>query len=304
MKFNGFDLNLFKAFIKVIETGSYAAAAEVLEISPPAVSLAMGRLQKALGKELFIRGNSVIQPTSTALALYDNVRGEYLALERVVNAFEEFTPDSSAFHFTLSVPEELNPTLLKYLPLESNQQLTFSLVEQALDEDSAISGLRSRRVDLAVDSHLLEDFGLESELLFEDEIVIVVSNHNSQIGSTMTLEQYQELPQAVLNVRRNNKRALEMFLDSPVKIERNVAHEASSLVTSMLVASSTELFCHTTRRLANQYKDALSLRVLEVPIELKKIPFYMYWHKSNSSIASHQWCRKRLKQIIDSSVAH
>lgn len=48
MDFSKFDLNLFKVFIEVMETGSYAQASEALDVSPPAISLAMSRLQKAL----------------------------------------------------------------------------------------------------------------------------------------------------------------------------------------------------------------------------------------------------------------
>jgi DNA-binding transcriptional LysR family regulator len=298
VNFSKFDLNLFKVFVKVMETGSYAQASEALDVSPPAVSLAMGRLQKSLGTELFTRSNSKVQPTSAALALYDNVRDELLAFERVVNSFDTFNPKTSTKAFFISTPEEFHTQLLREQPSKENEKITYSLHEQIYDEERGIADLRNRKIELIVDSYLLEDKSLEHELLFEDDIVLVVANSHSHRDIGISLDDYQTLPQSVLSLRRNNKLALDLFFEKPLNIKRHIVNEASSMLANMLVVSETQLFCHTTRSLALQYKNTLGLTIIESPIRLKRIPFYMQWHKSNSSSSTHQWLRERIRRTV------
>ncbi|MGF1792087.1 LysR family transcriptional regulator [Photobacterium profundum] len=298
MNFSKFDLNLFKVFVKVMETGSYAEASEALSVSPPAVSLAMSRLQKSLGAELFTRGNSKICPTSAALALYDNVRDELLAFERVINSFDTFNPLTSTKQFFISTPEEFHTQLLRELPSEANEKITYSLQEQIYDEERGIAELRNRKIDLIVDSYLMKDKSLAHELLFEDDIVIVVANSHSHSEIGIGLHDYQTLPQSVLSLRRNNKLALNLFFDEPIDVKRRIVNEASSMLANMLIVSRTQLFCHTTRSLAMQYYETLGLTIIEPPIPLKRIPFYMQWHKPNSSSSTHQWLRERVRNLI------
>jgi|GEM_PF-4229927 len=300
MDFSKFDLNLFKVFTKVMETGSYVQASEALDVSPPAVSLAMSRLQKSLQTELFTRSNGKIQPTSAALALYDNVRDELLAFEVVLNSFDAFDPHRSSKQFFISIPEEFHTQFLRQLPTEENKNITYSLCEQIFDETLGITDLRNRKIDLIVDSYLLEDKSLANELLFEDEIVLVVANSHPHSENGINLEDYQTLPQSVLSLRRNNKLALDLFFEKETNIQRHIVNEASSMLANMLVVSETNLFCHTTLSLAKHYKDKLGLAILKPPVALKPIPFYLQWHKANSASPSHQWLREKIKLMISS----
>lgn len=298
MTFDNFDLNLLKVFSKVMETGSYVKTSEVLDISPPAVSIAMKRLQTSLEKELFIRGGGKIQPTAAATALYNNIRQEYLAIEKVIRSYGEFDPNSSKVHFTLTSPEEYNSTLLSAFATERNAELTYSILQQASTGDQAIASLRSRTTDLVLDSVVLPDKSIENELLFEDKIVLIAASTNDTFDETITLEQYQQLPQSALSFRRNGKYALASFSEETTEIKRNISHEASSMMANMLTVSQTRLFCHVPLRLALRYQELLSLKLISPPIKLKPIPTIMQWHKSNSIDPSHTWLRSRIKEIL------
>lgn len=57
------DLQLLRTFLDVIDTGSFAAAADRLHVTQSAVSLRIGRLEGQLGRPLFQRGKTGVTPT-------------------------------------------------------------------------------------------------------------------------------------------------------------------------------------------------------------------------------------------------
>lgn len=75
-----------EAFRAVMLTGGITAAAELLNISQPAVSRLIADLQYALKLTLFERRGSRIAPTSEALSLYQEVERSFVGLERIEQA--------------------------------------------------------------------------------------------------------------------------------------------------------------------------------------------------------------------------
>lgn len=83
----GIDLNLIPVFIEVVRCGSMAKASLRLNMSRPAVSLALKRFGLLFDEPLFTRKGLFLEPTSEALRLtselekllgliHDNIAGE------------------------------------------------------------------------------------------------------------------------------------------------------------------------------------------------------------------------------------
>ncbi|GAA4257167.1 LysR substrate-binding domain-containing protein [Azospirillum formosense] len=75
-----------EAFRAVMLSGGITAAAELLNISQPAVSRLIADLQYALKLTLFERRGSRIAPTSEAMSLYQEVERSFVGLERIEQA--------------------------------------------------------------------------------------------------------------------------------------------------------------------------------------------------------------------------
>ena len=65
----GIDLNLIPVFIEIVRCGSMAKASLCLEMSRPAVSLALKRFNQLFDEPLFLRKGLYLEPTEKALAL-------------------------------------------------------------------------------------------------------------------------------------------------------------------------------------------------------------------------------------------
>ncbi len=83
------DLEIFHA---VMEAGSFSAAARVLGLSQPTVSRHIEGLEQGLGKELFTRTSSGLEPSDIALALSEHAaqmsEGMY-GIQRLLDGKEE-----------------------------------------------------------------------------------------------------------------------------------------------------------------------------------------------------------------------
>ncbi|MCY1700709.1 LysR family transcriptional regulator [Lelliottia sp. SL45] len=69
----GIDLNLIPVFIEIVRCGSMAKASVRLEMSRPAVSLALKRFNQLFDEPLFIRKGLYLEPTPKALELTNSL---------------------------------------------------------------------------------------------------------------------------------------------------------------------------------------------------------------------------------------
>lgn len=77
------------AFRALMLTGSATGAAEMINVTQPAVSRLIRDLQQALGLKLFERRGTRLMPTSEALALYGEVERSFIGLDRIQQAAGE-----------------------------------------------------------------------------------------------------------------------------------------------------------------------------------------------------------------------
>ncbi|MEI9579045.1 LysR family transcriptional regulator [Enterobacter asburiae] len=91
----GIDLNLIPVFIEIVRCGSMAKASLRLEMSRPAVSLALKRFNQLFDEPLFFRKGLYLEPTEKALALTRSLEilmGEIHDNIAAVNSGENKTP--------------------------------------------------------------------------------------------------------------------------------------------------------------------------------------------------------------------
>ena len=104
MRLRQVDLNLLQVFDTVMKYRSVALAGEQLNLSPSAVSHALARLRHVLKDELFVRGETGMEPTQRAVELAAPVR-DGLALLEVALTRAAFVPKESIRSFRLAASD-------------------------------------------------------------------------------------------------------------------------------------------------------------------------------------------------------
>jgi DNA-binding transcriptional LysR family regulator len=67
-------LAAMEAFVRVIETGSFSAAAQQMRFGQPAVSKAVSQLEQRLGVRLVLRSTRGLTPTEAGQSFYEEAK--------------------------------------------------------------------------------------------------------------------------------------------------------------------------------------------------------------------------------------
>jgi len=105
-------LNDFKlrVFITAVDSGSFTAAASVLDMSQPAVSKQIKNLEAHLGEKLFRRNGRGTAVTSTGLELYKKLVPAFTDIDKTVTQLVQ-NADTVAGHLSIAVVHTLNSYL-------------------------------------------------------------------------------------------------------------------------------------------------------------------------------------------------
>src|SRR6185436_19697698 len=106
-----YDLNLLRALLAMIDTGSVTRAAEVVAVSQPAMSRILARLREDFGDPLLVRSGAGMKRTPRAEALADPIRA---LLKQVATLYDgvSFDPATARRVFRAAIPDVVAATVL------------------------------------------------------------------------------------------------------------------------------------------------------------------------------------------------
>lgn len=139
-----------RLFVKVIETGTIAAAAHAEHVSSTAVSKRLSELESVLQTPLLSRTNKGVEPTSAGVALLRLARGALHELDQVWSEMENFSSGvrgivrvcASMSAITQFLAEPLKTFIDEYPEVELQlEEKTSSLVAKAVAENAADVGV-------------------------------------------------------------------------------------------------------------------------------------------------------------------
>ncbi len=173
MKAIGISLAELEAILAVLQHGSFNAAADALNISPPSISARVRHAEDVLGVKLFHRTTRKVLPTEHGNRLGIRAESAITELRALLHDFK----DEAQLRKGLVVIGATPAVAATVLP-DVIQRFTrrWPNVEVMLRDDffgRALERLSSGEVDFALSPFRQIDPQLEFELLYREEIVIV-----------------------------------------------------------------------------------------------------------------------------------
>lgn len=162
------NLEWFRTFKTIYETGSLTGAAEALYVSQPGISLHLSSLEAYVGYKLFDRSSRKLIATERGKLLYNYILE---ALNKLEEAEQHFHRSTEAERPTVSVGmcfETFQFTLEPYLPT-----LPFNVIIKFGEYPEMLSDLDAGILDLIITPQKGDYPQLKYEPFFKERIVVV-----------------------------------------------------------------------------------------------------------------------------------
>lgn len=227
------NLEYYKVFYHIAESGSLTAAADELAISQPAVSQSVKQLETALGTKLFIRAPRGVRLTKEGELLYNYVAKGYeqfalgeKKLKQMLNL------ELGEIHIGAS-DMTLQFYLLPYLEQFHEKYPGIRVVVTNAPTPETLCNLQEGRLDFGVVSTPFEETAsLHSEVVREIEDIFVAGRKFIQYKNKMLdLQELEEMPLIFLEGITSTRRNMELFLrENHVEV-----HPEFELATSEMI---------------------------------------------------------------------
>lgn len=243
-----FDLRALEIFVAVCEHGAMAAAARQLNVSQPAVSLAIAELERKMGTELFDRTVRPLALTPAGGMLRQRASVLLTDARQIAPLLRE-----TKFGKLPTIRVGLVDSLTRVL----TQPLAQFLSARA-DQVSMLSGLTAthaselltRRLDLFLGVDDLVDLpGLERWMLLREPYVLVVPRGTPEITTVSDLKKLaRTLPLIRFSARSQTGTEIERHLrrlgiDLPRGVECDTPHAVAAMVAARAGFAITTPLC-------------------------------------------------------------
>lgn len=172
------NLNLFKTYVKVVETQNLSKTAEEFGLSQPAVTKQIQALEDMYGVLLLERSGRRLKTTEAGETLYYCARDIIKAMEKTDKAMEEVSESrkGSLCLGASNIPGEyILPQLIKKFK-EKYPNVSISI--DIADTEKIFSRLAERELDVGIVGGWINNRKIEGFEWLEDELVIVLpENH-------------------------------------------------------------------------------------------------------------------------------
>lgn len=277
------DLNLIRHFLMVYELQSITKAADALNITQPAVSSAIRRLEDTIDQRLFVKQGRSIAPTRAAHRLADEFQH---ALETIHAAVAD-KGDLVAYcsEAVLHLIGEM-------------EGVTFRLPPH--DEAEILADLRCHKVDMAIDVLTTRDKSFIIEDVFKESFVLVCRQGHPRIKQPITLEQFYAEQHIALTSRRHGRNAYELLLKEDPSQPRKEKIEVSSISGVAMLAASTDYLALISTSFSDNWSSKLGLQVFEPPMAFYPICYQLIFHKRHANDPRHSALCEKLKTSLRS----
>ena len=311
------DLNLFRVFDAMMLHRSVRKASQILSVTPSAVSHALSRLRQSIGDELFIPGESGMQPTRRALELASAVREGLEKLELALTG-KESVPAEALRTFRIGATDYacmvILPSLVKRLAKSApNVDLRVS----SSNRIDVVRQLEKGEADLVIGSFNKLPAGIRrARLLREDEVIAVRTGHPLTRGK-VTKERLVEFPHVVVEVSGTKEHQANGFtngqeVDRRPSIERalhelqdgkmdSVSRTAVCVPNFASVApflQLSDMVATLPRRLALWAAAHAPLALLDLPYKSMTVEIEMLWDQGADQDQGLQWLVNELAESI------
>jgi DNA-binding transcriptional LysR family regulator len=244
----GLNPRRIEAFRALILTGGVGAAANLLNISQPAVSRMIRDFQQDLGLSLFERRGTRLVPTSDALSLYAEVERAFVGLDRIAKTATELRTRRAGFLRIAALPALANGFLPRFAGQFAAERPKLDLGVSGLVSHAVVAAVAQGQSDLGFAESSLEHAAVQTERMPAAPYVAVLPRGHRLTRkkrlhpADFAGESFVSLGHSSLSRFRIDRVFAEHGVERILRIETPLSEIACSLVASGAGVSLCEPF--------------------------------------------------------------
>ena len=304
MHIKDIDLNLLRLFDAVYRTRNVSRAAELLDLTQPAVSQGLTRLRLLVNDPLFVRAAGGVAPSPRADRLADAVHSALGTIEQAFNESAQFEASSSRKVFRIHMSDIGESRFLPGLMTALRERAPGVRVEtSALAASLVADGLDSGRIDFAFGFlptvketqrvHLLKDryavllrAGHPFAEKFKSRRGRRVAAGSSDKGKAL-LDALHELEFVAVRSHSDTLRILQLL-----KLEDRLRLTTEHFMVLPAIVRATDLAVVMPGNIARGFAEDGNHAVIEPPFPLRDFTVSLHWSRRFEADPGNQWLRE------------
>ena len=286
-----YDLNLFPAFMALMEERSVTRAAERLGMTQPALSNALNRLRETFRDPLFVRRRYGISPTEFAQSIAPTIAAALERFDDLVIAQQEFRPENADRLFTIAPNSYVEFVLMPRLAARLREDAPGVRLRMVpFGWDPAEAGVMSGTTALAIGRVIDPPDNLVVQHLMDEGLACVVRAGHPDVGDRIDRAQFESLRHVNVLPQGRLRAGLFQALDRQ-ELRREVAVSVTHFLAVPEIVAVTDYCATLPRLICRALERDPRLKVLPAPVDLGAFPVEMAWHVRHRQDPAHRWLR-------------
>jgi DNA-binding transcriptional LysR family regulator len=287
-------LSLLAIFDAVYSHGGVTRASEVLHLSQPAVSHALGRLREWTNDPLFVRSGRKLAPTPLARRLIVPIRDALQTIEAAVAEIQAFDPQSARMTFTVGIGSLMEDTF--FLPLAELVQKEAPLIRISsvrLDRRSLEADLAAGELNAAIDVFVSLPETIRKMHISSVQYVVVARKGHPGIKGAVDIDTYLSLKHVLVSSRHSGQ-GLEDIALAREGLTRDVAVRCQQFSTAMRLVGGSNLVLTTPETGARRANVLFDHQIISPPFNIAAADTYVFWHTNCDADPANRWLRQMI----------
>lgn len=293
------DLNLLHTLDVLLSEGSVARAARRLQLSPSAMSRALGRLRSVTGDQLLVRAGRGLVPTPRAMEMREQVRLIVEDAHALLRPTDRLDLLALRRTFTLrtsdGITETFGPSIIQRVRQEAPfVQLRFV---RKLDKDS--QGLRDGVVDLetgVVDAAIGPE--IRAQALFADRYIGAVRSDHPLACDAVTSADYASWSHVIAWREGLNLGHVDELLHE-VGLSRIIMATVDGFSAALALARASDLIATVPDKHTGGVRTGM--HTFQIPLPVSEFTISLLWHPRLDGDPAHRWLREIVREACRSA---
>ncbi|MGX5172545.1 LysR family transcriptional regulator [Aliikangiella sp. IMCC44653] len=285
------DLNLLPALKVLLTQKNVSRAADMMQLSQPAMSRIFSRLKQEFDDPLMVRAGNQYQLTPRAQILLSQltqllpeIESLWLNDEVTLEEAEQTIVLAGTDMDVVYVSDRINQIQL------AAPKLNFAIRSTTPRSlDSLISG----EIDLVLTAFNDSRAGLYRQLLTQEEFVVVAGKDCVLSADSLDLETYLKQRHGKFSFEEPTRGRVDAALEQLGKQRLISLSLPTFLQIPQFLADSSLLFS-VPRSFANYLATHFAIKILPLPFATRHLEIYLYWHERQHQHRLNRWIRQRL----------